>query len=350
MIDVSDIKITPIMLNIISEIDEYKNSWNFNASVLNKKHLNQLKVVSALESIGSSNRIEGNSLSDAEIKTILLNLKEQSFRTRDEEEVAGYAELLDIIYKNHSIIPLNENYIKQLHKIMLSGVSKDISHCGEYKKISNAVAAFADNGQQIGVVFQTATPFDTPRLMADLVNWTKYAFEQHLLHPLLIIGIFVVNFLAIHPFQDGNGRLSRALTTLLLLKSGYSYVLYSSVESVIEASKSAYYAALRNTQKTICDDKVDYEPWLLFFLMTLQKQKNHLSDKIDFLKNRKNLSENAEAVLALFDKKNRWTIDELSRATGKATGTLRKIIQNLCKQRYITKFGITKSAFYKKIS
>lgn len=272
------------MLNIISDIDEYKSAWLANTELLDKKHLKQLKTVSTLESIGSSNRIEWNSLTDAEIKKVLANLKKQSFRTRVEEEVAGYAELLDVIYKHYAVIPLNENYIKQLHKIMLRNVSKDISHCGEYKKISNAVAAFDSSGREIGIVFKTATPFDTPRLMENLVRWTTYAFEQKLLHPLLIIGVFIVHFFAIHPFQDGNGRLSRAL---LLLKSGYSYVPYSSIESIIEASKSAYYAALKNTQKNIWDGEVDYEPWLLFFLMTLQKQKMHLLEKVDFRKTRR---------------------------------------------------------------
>ena len=349
MVNVSDIKITPVMLNIISEIDEYKNTWASNVEILDKGHLRQLQTVSAIESIGSSNRIEGNSLSDTEVKTVLANLKKQSFRSRDEEEVAGYAELLETIYKHYAVIPLNENYIKQLHKIMLGNVSKDVPHCGEYKKISNAVAAFDPNGREIGVVFQTATPFDTPRLMKELIEWTTYTFEQHLLHPLLTIGVFIVNFLAIHPFQDGNGRLSRALTTLLLLKNGYSYVPYSSVESVIEASKSTYYAALRNTQKDIWSNEENYEPWLLYFLMTLQKQKIHLTEKINFLKNRKRLSENAEKVFLLFDKKKEWTVDELSKATDLVAGTVRKIVQNLCKQRYIVKFGTTKSAFYRKI-
>lgn len=348
MIDIRNVEITPLMTTILQEIDEYKSNWENNIQMLDKRYLTRLKKVSTIESIGSSNRIEGNSLSDEEIKKLLSGLKKQSFRSRDEQEVAGYAELLDVIYKNYQVIPLNENYIRQLHKIMLSGVSKDTSHCGNYKAISNAVAAFDASGKEIGIIFKTATPFETPFLMEELLKWITYAQEQKLLHPLLLIGIFVVHFLAIHPFQDGNGRLSRALTALLLLRAGYKYVPYYSIESIIELSKSNYYLALRNTQKTIWDEKVNYEPWLLFFLITLQKQKDCLVEKINFLQHRIPLSESSRMVLDLFESKPKWTVQEIAQTLGKPEISIRKILQALCKQKCITKFGKTKACFYRK--
>src|SRR5262249_586426 len=137
----------------------------------------------------------------------------------------------------------------------------------------NNVGAFDASGKMIGIVFETATPFDTPRRMAELVGWLKDARELHRLHPLLITGVFIVVFLEIHPFQDGNGRLSRILTTLLLLQADYAYVPYSSLESVIEHNKEGYYLALRQTQKTIHAAAPDWEPWLTFFLRALQHQK-----------------------------------------------------------------------------
>ena len=348
MIDIRNVEITPLMTTILQEIDEYKSNWENNIQMLDKRYLTRLKKVSTIESIGSSNRIEGNSLSDEEIKKLLSGLKKQSFRSRDEQEVAGYAELLDVIYKNYQVIPLNENYIRQLHKIMLGGVSKDIPHCGNYKTISNSVVAFDANGREIGIIFKTATPFETPFLMEELLKWITYAQEQHLLHPLLLIGMFIVHFLAIHPFQDGNGRLSRALTALLLLRAGYKYVPYYSIESIIEFSKSNYYLALRNTQQTIWDEKVNYEPWLLFFLMTLQKQKNCLIEKINFLQHRIPLSESSRKVLDLFDNKPKWTVQEIAQTLGKPEVSIRKILQALCKQKCITKFGTTKACFYRK--
>jgi len=152
------------------------------------------------------------------------------------------------VFSSWQDIPFNENHVKQLHQVLLTHSEKDARHRGQYKTHSNSVAAFDENGTQIGIVFETATPFDTPRLMADLVSWVNDERERRLLHPLLIIAIFVVVFLEIHPFQDGNGRLSRVLTTLLLIQAGYAYVPYSSLESVIELNKEAYYLALRQTR------------------------------------------------------------------------------------------------------
>lgn len=350
MIKSSNINITPEMLKIIAEIDNFKGAWLRNAESIGHIALEKLKKISTIESIGSSNRIEGNSLSDIEIMTVLANVGVQSFRNRDEEEVLGYSEVLNTVYENFSEIPFTEGYIKQLHKIMLKHTAKDAHHCGEYKKISNTIAAFDANGKEIGIVFQTATPFDTPQLMADLVKWTQDAFEDGILHPLLVIGVFVVHFLAIHPFQDGNGRLSRILTMLCLLKTGYSYVVYSSVESIIEANKSSYYMALRNTQKTINAGNANYEPWLNFFLTALLKQTKHLQEKIDSLETDKKLTKNAESVLKLFDKQSEWTASEISDKTGLNPETTRKILQTLCRRRYIVKFGTTKGSFYRKMN
>src|SRR5690606_36903546 len=147
-----------------------------------------------------------------------------------------------------------ENFIKQLHSMLLQYSSKDQRHRGEYKSLSNNVEAFDPNGESLGIVFQTASPFDTPAKMTELVLWTRESLEDKSLHALLVIAIFTVIFLAIHPFQDGNGRLSRVLTTLLLLRAGYAYVPYSSLESIIEESKDSYYLALRRTQGTLDSD------------------------------------------------------------------------------------------------
>ena len=335
------------MLKLISSIDEFKGSWNAKSFVEIEK-FKQLKKVSTIESIGSSNRIEGNRLSNAEVETVLKNIKKQSFQNRDEEEVAGYAELLDTIYENYPLISLNENYIKQLHKILLRNVSKDVAHCGEYKKISNAVAAFNENGKTVGIIFDTASPFETPMMMEELIRWTDKAFDEKFLHPLVIIGIFIVHFLAIHPFQDGNGRLSRALTTLLLLKTGYTYVFYSSIESIIEMSKNSYYTSLRHTQKNIWTDNVDYDPWLEFFLMSLYKQKMHLEQKINEIEKNADLSKKAITVLNLFDENAELTSNEISLKTNFNIETVRKILQRLLKRGDIKKYGSTNGSFYQK--
>ncbi len=147
--------------------------------------------------------------------------------------VAGYADVMNTVYDNADVIDLSENHIRQLHRDLLVYSSKDERHRENYKTNPNHVSAFDTDGNEIGVVFETATPFDTPRLMAELLAWTHSALAEKTLHPLLVTALFIVVFLEIHPFQDGNGRLSRILTTLLLLREGYVYVPYSSLESVI---------------------------------------------------------------------------------------------------------------------
>jgi len=348
MPDVKNIKITPQMLAQIAELDEFKGTW-IGYKQLRPEQLKTLKKVATIESIGSSNRIEGNKLSDAEIEELLSHIDKKSFKTRDEEEVAGYAEIMNIIFDNYSTIPLSENYMKQLHQILLKHVGKDKKHRGEYKKLSNSVAAYDEKGKEIGIVFETATPFNTPLLMEELAGWTRKNLDDPFLHPLIVIGVFIVHFLAIHPFQDGNGRLSRALTTMLLLKKGYAYVPYSSIESIIEASKEGYYRALRRTQKNIWSNKVDYEPWLSFFLTTLQKQKNHLYSKIaailiDDIK----LSRNQRAILGLFNKKPEWTSAEISAKLKINIETTKKSLKALTAYGYLIKQGTTKGAWYER--
>ena len=271
MIQTQTLRITPTFLSIIAEIDEFKGAWRALGS-LAPERLSALRRVATIESIGSSTRIEGSRLSDQEVQRLLSNLDIQTFSTRDEEEVAGYAQVMDTVFASWRDIDVTENHIRQLHRDLLRYSSKDQRHRGAWKTAPNSIAAFDEAGRQLGVVFETANPFDTPGRIAELIDWYNAAAQDHDLHPLLLIGIFVVVFLEIHPFQDGNGRLSRILTTLLLLRSGYAYVPYSSLESVIVQSKEAYYLALRQTQGTNRSDTPDWGPWLGFFLSALQRQ------------------------------------------------------------------------------
>jgi Fic family protein len=244
------------------------------------ERLASLRQVTTIESAGSSTRIEGAQLSDDEVARVLQGKRVDSFRERDEAEVRSYAELLQTIFDHYPDIPLTENYIKQLHKILLGHVEKDERHRGEYKKLDNHVEARHLDGR-VEIIFRTASPFDTPRLMADLVSATNEALGGEGAHPLVIIARFVVDFLAIHPFQDGNGRLSRAVTTLLMLRAGYEYVPYASVERLIEDHKVAYYHALRTSQTAMLRDPSDFGAWLIFLLRVLQSQKRILADSSD---------------------------------------------------------------------
>ncbi len=229
---------------------------------------------------------------------------------------------METVFQAWADIPITENHIKQFHRDLLQYSDKDERHRGEYKTLRNDVGAFDADGTMIGIVFETATPFDTPQRMRELVEWLAAARELKRLHPLLVIAVFIVAFLEIHPFQDGNGRLSRALTTLLLLQAGYAYVPYASLESVIEHSKSGYYLALRQTQATIRTDAPNWQPWLTFFLRALQQQKRRLAEKVEFEKRAlSDLPDLAVKILDYVGKRGRVTSRDMVREFGASPNT-----------------------------
>ena len=347
MINTDSLTITPELLNLIAEIDEFKGSWKA-LGTLAPERLSALRRVATIESVGSSTRIEGSRLSDRDVEKLLGNIAIKAFNTRDEQEVAGYADSMEQIFQSWEYIPLTENYVRQLHRDLLRYSDKDERHRGSYKYSSNSVAAFDENGQQIGIVFETATPFDTPRFMTELVEWTNATLETKALHPLLVIGIFTVTFLAIHPFQDGNGRLSRILTTLLLLRCGYAYTPYSSLESVIENSKQGYYLALRQTQQTIRTDSPNWQPWLVFFLRALQQQMWRLKKKVE--KEHlvmAQLPALSLQILELTRDHGRLTLSELVALTGGNRSTVKKHLHNLVEGSYLELVGKGRGAWYR---
>lgn len=344
--NINSLKVTNDILTFISELDEFKGAWQAIGRIAPER-LSNLRHVATIESIGSSTRIEGAKLSDREVEKLLSNLDIQSFKSRDEQEIAGYASVMETVFENFQEIPFTINHIKQLHGELLRHSEKDIRHRGEYKTLSNSVEAFTPEGESIGVVFETATPFDTPRLMDELITWTEKALTEKLLHPLLITAIFTVVFLEIHPFQDGNGRLSRILTTLLLLKSGYSYVPYSSLESVIEQSKEGYYLALRQTQSTIRTDTPDWQPWLTYFLKSLSKQKQRLEEKI---KRERiilgDLPELSVQILEIAREHGRVTIADTAKTTGISKSTIKDHMKSLHKNGYVERHGAGRGTWY----
>lgn len=346
MIRISQIVIANEILKLIAEIDEFKGAW-LALGQLAPDRLYSLKRVATIESIGSSTRIEGAKLTDKEVEILLGNLSMQQLGSRDEEEVAGYAAAMNMIFESYLDIIPTENHIKQLHRDLLKFSDKDEWHRGNYKKSTNHVEAFDQNGKSLGIVFETATPFDTPLQMEELVNWMSKAFEEKELHPLLVISIFTVIFLAIHPFQDGNGRLSRILTTLLLLRAGYAYVPYGSLEAIIEQSKDAYYVALRKTQNSLKTDIPDWRSWLLFFLRALQQQKNHLKEKIQREKLLLGqLPELSLKILELAKSHGRVSISEVVILTSANRNTIKRHLEHLVEAKHLQKHGAGRGSWY----
>jgi len=346
MLQITDVKITTEILRFISEIDEFKGKWTATQD-LAPDRLTSLKRIATIESVGSSTRIEGAKLTDKEVENLLSRLERKSFTSRDEQEVAGYADAMDMVFESHAAIALTENHIKQLHGVLLKYSTKDEEHRGQYKTITNHVEAFDADGKSIGVVFQTATPFETPPMMKELVEWYNSQANEETQHPLLLIAVFINVFLGIHPFRAGNGRLSRILTTLLLLRAGYSYVPYSSMESVIEASKEGYYLALRRTQQTIRTDNQNWEPWAVFFLKAMAKQKDNLARKVSEERQlRESLPALSRAILELAATRGEITVREIEDATQANRNTIKAHLKKLAEQEYLVAVGKGRGARY----
>ena len=345
-LDITTLRITPAVLSLIAELDEFKGAWRAIGRIAPDR-LSSLRRVATIESIGSSTRIEGAKLSDRDVEQLLSNLERRSFASRDEQEVAGYAGVMETVFAHWPEIPLTENHIKQLHRDLLIHSHKDERHRGDYKTLANHVEAFDADGESLGIVFATATPFETPALMAELVTWVRTRDDSKALHPLLIIAVFVVVFLEIHPFQDGNGRLSRVLTTLLLLRAGYAHVPYSSLESIVEQNKEDYYRALRRTQGTIRTTVPDWNLWLEFFLSALKQQKRNLERKIE----REqlvlgNLPELSVQILEFAREHGRITIAEAVKVTTQNRSTIRDHVKALTKAGHLAPHGAGRGAWY----
>lgn len=340
----------PDLVKLIAEIDEFKGRWDA-LKMLSPDRLGALRRVATIESIGSSTRIEGAKLSDAEVEDLLSRaISIESFKTRDEQEVAGYAEAMDLVFEAYADMRLTENHIRQLHQTLLRHSDKDARHRGSYKTLANHVVALDADGREIGIVFETASPFDTPREMEALIAWTGKTLDEEALHPLLAIAVFIVTFLAVHPFQDGNGRLSRVLTTLLLLRAGYVYVPYASLERVIEDNKDLYYKALRRTQTTLKGDTPDWAPWFGFFLRCLKKHKDGLAARLD---NERITDANETAlptlslqILKALASHERLTIAQLEAITRANRNTLKKRLRELVANGRIQRHGKARATWY----
>lgn len=348
-ISLKSVSVTHEILNLIAEIDEFKGQWEA-LKTLSPERLLSLRHVATIESIGSSTRIEGVKLSDREIETLLADLQRDAFKSRDEEEVAGYAAAMDLLFESYEEISLTENHIKQLHAVLLQYSQKDKHHRGQYKNLNNHVVAFDQSGREIGVVFETSSPFQTPLEMENLVRETREALDEKTIHPLLAIAAFIVQFLAIHPFQDGNGKLSRVLTTLLLLRAGYAYVPFSSLESVIEENKDLYYAALRKTQISLRSNKPRWEVWVIFFLRCLKKQKDRLAVKMEREKIlAKSLPALSTQILTLLKEHECLTITEIEQLTQANRNTLKVRLRELTTTQHIVQHGRTRATWYTEI-
>jgi Fic family protein len=280
--------------SLISKIDGVKNSWHITGRLL-PQTIERLTRSVIVTSTGASNRIEGNVLSDNEVEALYKNLRVKKFKTRDEQEIAGYLECLEFVFTHFNDLKLSESAILKLHHDMLIHSDKDARHKGHYKFVSNRVEAKDQSGNIVGVIFDPTPPYLVQKEMQELMDWYNWALASQHKHPLIIMANFIFEYLAIHPFQDGNGRTSRLLTNTMLLQEGYLFTSVVSHERLIEAHKVDYYLALNKTQSTWKTDQEDISPWLLFFLNIVNKQAEQAlkiieGDTIDYLLSEKQLA------------------------------------------------------------
>jgi Fic family protein len=332
----------------IRKLDEFKGFWKGHLNI-SPQILHRLKNFALITSTGASTRIEGSYLSDEEVKKLLKGLKIQKLSDRSQQEVAGYADLTKLIFDEHKSIKWNENSVKHFHKILLHYSTKDAHHLGKYKKSSNAVVARDSQGGE-SIIYHPTAPYLTAKEMKELVVFTKQNLKNKEIHPIIVIGHFIGEFLAIHPFQDGNGRLSRALTNLLLLQEGHSYVQYVSLEKIIEDRKEEYYLALRKSQKNRAEKKHDLTAWMDFFLDTLIRQTKQAKDVLQRKNIKDELSENQLIILNLIQKsENAISVKELLALSKINRNTIRKVLERLRDLLIIKQVGLGRASRWKLI-
>lgn len=331
----------------ITQIESIKGNWE-GSTKLSPQILGRLKQSILITSTGASTRIEGSKLSDKQIEKMIRGISIQKISNRDEQEVTGYYELLANVFNSWESMTFSENTIKHFHKELLKYVNKDELHRGEYKKKENTVAMVNKDGVPIEVLFETTKAYLTSKEMFELVGWTKNALEQNKYHPLLIVANFLVEFLLIHPFEDGNGRLSRILTNLLLLKLGYVYMPYVSHEKLVEDNKPEYYLTLRQSQKTLRTKHSDISPWINFFLDILLKQ-SLMAIKLLTQTNVETLLSPQQLIVWNYIKEvDQATPKEISDKTGVPRPTINQVVNKLQELKIIKRIGQGATTRYQK--
>jgi len=344
----------PHIVAFLTAIDEVRGIFRVGLRMTPQAITNLRKSV-LVTSAGSSTRIEGSKLSDKEVKKIMQGLAIQKIADRDSQEVQGYLETLKNVFDNYKDLPLREGVITSLHKELLKYSTKDDLHRGEYKHKENIVGVLSEDGTIAKIMFETTLAYLTPNEMVELVDWTVEALEKERFHPLLIIANFIIEFLKIHPFEDGNGRLSRILTNLLLLRAGYPFVQYVSHEQIIEQRKDQYYLALRASQETFRTrskpegKQETIVPWLNFFLSVVKEQATKSLALIEEDAHDDTLSPKQKEILEYFSRVNEASPSEIAVATGVLLPTVRKALSRIIELGKVKRIGRGRATRYIKI-
>ena len=323
---------------LLSEIDNYKGQW-VGGSNLSSQFLKRLNKSIIASSTGASTRIEGSKLDDEQVEQLIKDGKLRKIATRDQQEVVGYFEILESVFLDYKNLEFNERTIKEVHSFLLKYSEKDVKHRGGYKINSNQVVAIDNMNQIVGVIFDPASVEDTPRMMQELIVWTTDALKSKAIHPLLVIANFIFEFLSIHPFKDGNGRVSRVLTNLMLLQSGYEFTKYVSHESLIEEEKGEYYIALRKASNNWNTEKEDISEWILFIMNIIKNQAKKAVELKSSEDTELFLSDSQSKIWKLFSSNPTLTRKQIFELTNIPISTIEHSIRKLISMKKIVALG-----------
>ena len=338
----------PHIVALLAEIDGIRGEFKSGLR-MTPQAITSLRQSVLITSAGASTRIEGAKLTDEEVEKIMQGLAVSKFSDRDSQEVQGYLEVLQNVFDAFQTLPLRESVITSLHNQLLKYSNKDDTHRGGYKKKENTVGVLGPDGRVAQIMFETTPAFLTAKEMQELVDWTTDAFEKNRFHPLLLIANFVVEFLKIHPFEDGNGRLSRVLTNLLLLRSGYQFVQYVSHEQIVERRKDEYYLALRKSQETFNTDHDTISPWLNFFLSVVKEQASKALTYLQEEKVEDTLSPKQYEVWKYLSSVGEAAPGDIAKATGVVGVTVSQALDRLIELGLVKRVGRGRGTRYVKL-
>ncbi len=322
------------LINLLSQIDRFDATWT-SIEKREGQSLKHLKTIATVRSVGASTRIEGSKMSDNEVEVLLRNIDISKLEDRDSQEVVGYFEVLDIVCESYQDIDISENSLKNLHNILMKHSVKDEWHKGDYKQHNNAVEATYPDGTR-NIIFQTTEAgFPTQDAINSLLEWYK---DDKQTHKLVKCALFVYEFVSIHPFQDGNGRLSRLIASLLLMKEGYSWIQFVSFEHEIENKKSDYYRVLRSCQSQRPNENVT--EWLVFFLEALKKIQSQLMIKLETKGVESNLSSRDKAIISFIGNNPGCKSGEIAKKLGIPNPTVKRVLTELVRLKLIEKNGV----------
>lgn len=329
------------LINELSAIDRFGGEWKAIEKREGVRILKELRSVATVQSTGASTRIEGSKMTDREVETLIQRISIETLEERDQQEVMGYYNALDIIIDSYRDIDISESSIQNLHKQLLKYSEKDEWHRGGYKQNANSVEATNPDGSKT-VIFQTTAPgIETEMAMQALIEWYS---NDHSTPTLIKSAAFVYDFVSIHPFQDGNGRMSRLLGTLLLLKHGYPWIQYVSFEHEIESRKQEYYRVLMECQQHRPGESI--YPWVMFFVDCLGNIQQKLLQKLQTQQRINQLSQREKAIYTFIDNHPGAQSGEIAKKLDYALPTVKRTLSKMVETKFLKKHGVGKGTNY----